>query len=61
MSITVQYKALMATEGVDINFTFESGIKRIAEAAWQVNETTENIGASSSSHTVLERLMKIFP
>lgn len=31
-SITVQYKALMATEGVDINFT-ESGIKRIAEAA----------------------------
>ncbi|MGY9307716.1 HslU--HslV peptidase ATPase subunit [Citrobacter freundii] len=55
-SITVQYKALMATEGVDINFT-ESGIKRIAEAAWQVNETTENIGARRL-HTVLERLME---
>lgn len=55
-SITVQYKALMATEGVDINFT-ESGIKHIAEAAWQVNETTENIGARRL-HTVLERLME---
>ncbi len=43
-SVTVQYKALMATEGVNIEFT-DSGIKRIAEAAWQVNETTENIGA----------------
>ena len=55
-SVTVQYKALMATEGVDIEFT-ESGIKRIAEAAWQVNETTENIGARRL-HTVLERLME---
>ncbi|TGD20530.1 HslU--HslV peptidase ATPase subunit, partial [Salmonella enterica subsp. enterica serovar Poona] len=43
-SVTVQYKALMATEGVNIEFT-DSGIKRIAEAAWQVNEPTENIGA----------------
>ncbi len=34
-SVTVQYKALMATEGVNIEFT-DSGIKRIAEAAWQV-------------------------
>ncbi len=41
-SITVQYKALMRTEGVNIKFT-NSGIKRIAEAAWQVNESTENI------------------
>ena len=49
-SITVQYK------GVNIEFT-ESGIKRIAEAAWQVNETTENIGARRL-HTVLERLME---
>ncbi|EBS0704349.1 HslU--HslV peptidase ATPase subunit [Salmonella enterica subsp. enterica serovar Brunei] len=55
-SITVQYKALMATEGVNIEFT-DSGIKRIAEAAWQVNETTENIGARRL-HTVLERLME---
>ena len=55
-SITVQYKALMATEGVNIEFT-EDGIKRIAQAAWQVNETTENIGARRL-HTVLERLME---
>ena len=55
-SITVQYKALMATEGVNIEFT-EDGIKRIAQAAWQVNETTENIGARRL-HTVLERLIE---
>lgn len=55
-SITVQYKALMATEDVNINFTKE-GIKHIAEAAWKVNESTENIGARRL-HTVLERLME---
>ena len=55
-SVTVQYKALMATEGVNISFT-DDGIRRIAEAAWQVNETTENIGARRL-HTVLERLME---
>lgn len=55
-SITVQYKALMATEDVHINFTKE-GIKHIAEAAWKVNESTENIGARRL-HTVLERLME---
>ncbi|MBV4368727.1 HslU--HslV peptidase ATPase subunit [Erwinia sp. BNK-24-b] len=55
-SVTVQYKALMKTEGVDINFT-EDGISRIAAAAWQVNETAENIGARRL-HTVLERLME---
>ncbi|UQY43990.1 HslU--HslV peptidase ATPase subunit [Erwinia sp. PK3-005] len=55
-SVTVQYKALMGTEGVNISFT-EDGIRRIAEAAWQVNETTENIGARRL-HTVLERLME---
>ena len=39
-------------------YTFtEDGIRRIAEAAWQVNETTENIGARRL-HTVLERLME---
>ena len=54
--MTVQYKALMATEGVNIEFT-KDGIKRIAQAAWQVNETTENIGARRL-HTVLERLME---
>ncbi|EOY5423704.1 HslU--HslV peptidase ATPase subunit [Cronobacter dublinensis] len=55
-SVTVQYKALMETEGVHIEFT-DDGITRIAQAAWQVNETTENIGARRL-HTVLERLME---
>ncbi|MCX0498802.1 HslU--HslV peptidase ATPase subunit [Erwinia billingiae] len=55
-SVTVQYKALMKTEGVDIHFT-EAGISKIAAAAWQVNETAENIGARRL-HTVLERLME---
>ena len=55
-SLTEQYIALMQTEGVNITFT-DSGIQRIAEAAWQVNERTENIGARRL-HTVLERLME---
>ncbi len=55
-SITVQYKALMATEGVNIEFT-EDGIRHIAKAAWQVNESAENIGARRL-HTVLERLVE---
>ncbi|MBC3765961.1 HslU--HslV peptidase ATPase subunit [Neptunicella marina] len=55
-SLTEQYKALMKTEGVDINFT-EDGIERIAKAAWQVNEKTENIGARRL-HTVMEKLME---
>ena len=55
-SLTEQHKALLATEGVNIEFS-EDGIKRIAEAAWQVNERTENIGARRL-HTVLERLME---
>ncbi|MCK9783187.1 MULTISPECIES: HslU--HslV peptidase ATPase subunit [Enterobacterales] len=55
-SLTKQYEALMATEGVSISFT-EDGIRKIAESAWRVNETTENIGARRL-HTVLERLME---
>ncbi|MGL5287090.1 ATP-dependent HslUV protease ATP-binding subunit HslU [Aeromonas sp. RU39B] len=55
-SLTEQYKALMATEGVNIDFTAD-GIRRLAEAAWQVNERTENIGARRL-HTVMERLME---
>ena len=55
-SLTVQYKALMATEGVNIDFT-PDGIRKIAESAWQVNEQNENIGARRL-HTVLERLME---
>ncbi|PMH46259.1 HslU--HslV peptidase ATPase subunit [Vibrio sp. 10N.286.49.B3] len=54
-SLTEQYIALMKTEDVDIDFT-EDGITRIAQSAWQVNETTENIGARRL-HTVMERLM----
>lgn len=55
-SLTEQYRALMATEGVTVEFT-EDGIHKLAEAAWQVNETTENIGARRL-HTVMERLME---
>jgi ATP-dependent HslUV protease ATP-binding subunit HslU len=55
-SITAQYKALMQTEGVCINFTKE-GIRNIAEAAWKVNESMENIGARRL-HTILEKLME---
>ena len=54
-SLTQQYKALLATEEVTLTFT-DDGIKKIAEVAWQVNETTENIGARRL-HTVLERLL----
>jgi ATP-dependent HslUV protease ATP-binding subunit HslU len=55
-SLTTQYKALMQTEGVDVKFD-ESGVKRIAEIAYQVNERTENIGARRL-HTVMERLLE---
>ncbi|MCA6222301.1 HslU--HslV peptidase ATPase subunit [Photorhabdus antumapuensis] len=55
-SLTEQYKALMATEGMSISFTAD-GISKIAESAWQVNESTENIGARRL-HTVLERLIE---
>ena len=54
-SLTEQYKALMATEGVNIEFT-QDAIKKIAEAAFRVNKKTENIGARRL-HTVMERLM----
>ncbi|MDI5932333.1 ATP-dependent protease ATPase subunit HslU [Halomonas kalidii] len=55
-SLTKQYQALLATEGLDISFT-EDGIERIAEIAWKVNEGTENIGARRL-HTVMERLLE---
>jgi len=54
-SLTEQYIALMATEGVTIEFT-KDGVRRIAEISYQVNETTENIGARRL-HTVMERLL----
>jgi len=55
-SLTDQYKALMDTEGVSLEFTPDA-IKRIAEIAWQVNENTENIGARRL-HTIMEKLLE---
>ncbi|MFZ2725958.1 MAG: ATP-dependent protease ATPase subunit HslU [Methylococcaceae bacterium] len=55
-SLTEQYSALLLTEGVTLSFN-ESGIKRIAELGWEVNERTENIGARRL-HTMLERLLE---
>ncbi|MBT9097064.1 ATP-dependent protease ATPase subunit HslU [Methylovulum psychrotolerans] len=55
-SLTEQYMALLATEGVDLSFA-PDGIQRIAELGWQVNEKTENIGARRL-HTILERLLE---
>ncbi|NLG76339.1 MAG: ATP-dependent protease ATPase subunit HslU [Xanthomonadaceae bacterium] len=55
-SLCTQYKALLATEGVELEFA-ESGVRRIAEVSFQVNERTENIGARRL-HTVLERLLE---
>lgn len=55
-SLTEQYIALMATEGLAIEFT-EDGISALANAAWQVNESTENIGARRL-HTMMERLVE---
>jgi ATP-dependent HslUV protease ATP-binding subunit HslU len=55
-ALTKQYVALLGTEGVGLEFT-DSGIDRLAEVAFQVNETTENIGARRL-HTVMERLLE---
>lgn len=54
-ALTKQYEALLATEGVKVNFTAEA-VDRLAEIAFQVNERQENIGARRL-HTVLERLL----
>ncbi|MDE0285907.1 MAG: ATP-dependent protease ATPase subunit HslU [Gammaproteobacteria bacterium] len=55
-SLTEQYSGLMKTEQVELSFSGD-GIARIAEIAWQVNESTENIGARRL-HTVMERLLE---
>ena len=55
-SLTEQYKALLETENVTIEFS-KDGVQRMAEVAWQVNERTENIGARRL-HTVVERLLE---
>ncbi|WP_035054667.1 ATP-dependent protease ATPase subunit HslU [Andreprevotia chitinilytica] len=54
--LTRQYQALLATEDVELEFA-ESGIKRLAEIAFQVNEATENIGARRL-YTVMEKLLE---
>lgn len=55
-SLVQQYEALMGAEGVKLTFA-DDAIARIAEVAWKVNESTENIGARRL-HTVLERLLE---
>jgi ATP-dependent HslUV protease ATP-binding subunit HslU len=54
-SLVKQYQALLATEGVTLEFT-PDGITRLASIAYEVNERTENIGARRLS-TVMERLL----
>ncbi len=55
-ALTVQYKALMNTEGLQLSFT-EDGVKQIAKSAFDVNESAENIGARRL-HTIMERLLE---
>ncbi|HWK61498.1 MAG TPA: ATP-dependent protease ATPase subunit HslU [Eoetvoesiella sp.] len=55
-SLTKQYRALMATEDVTLDFTDE-GVQRLAELAFEVNERTENIGARRL-YTVMEKLLE---
>lgn len=55
-SLTEQYTALLATEGVHLDFA-EDGIRKVAQIAHDVNESTENIGARRL-HTVMERLLE---
>jgi ATP-dependent HslUV protease ATP-binding subunit HslU len=55
-SLCRQYTALLATEGVTLEFA-DSGVQRLAEVAFEVNERTENIGARRL-HTVMERLLE---
>ncbi len=55
-SLTEQYRELLATEQLTVNF-LPDGVKRIAETAFEVNERTENIGARRL-HTIMERLLE---
>ena len=55
-SLCAQYQALLRTEGLELTYV-PSGVRRIAEVAFQVNERTENIGARRL-HTVMERLLE---
>ncbi|WP_348945958.1 ATP-dependent protease ATPase subunit HslU [Chitinibacter sp. FCG-7] len=51
-----QYQALLATEEIEVNFS-DDGIKEMAQMAWSVNESTENIGARRL-YTIMERLLE---
>ena len=55
-SLTKQYVALLATEGVELEFK-QKGVEKIAQIAYEVNERTENIGARRL-HTIMERLLE---
>ncbi|MBE9563879.1 MAG: ATP-dependent protease ATPase subunit HslU, partial [Proteobacteria bacterium] len=55
-ALTIQYKALLKTEGLSIDFTAD-GVKQIAQSAFDVNESAENIGARRL-HTIMERLLE---
>lgn len=55
-SLVAQYRALLATDGIDVTFD-PSGIEALADTAAQVNETTENIGARRL-HTLMERVLE---
>src|SRR6185437_11233931 len=54
-SVTKQYQALLATEGINVKFT-RDGLDAIADIAYQVNQSTQNIGARRL-HTILEKLL----
>ena len=54
--LTRQYQALLATEGIDLDYTAD-GVRRLAEIAYSVNERTENIGARRL-YTVMEKLLE---
>lgn len=55
-SITRQYQQLLAVDGIQMSFTTD-GLEEIAEIAWRVNQSTQNIGARRL-HTIMERLLE---
>lgn len=55
-SITRQYQQLLAVDGIQLSFTAD-GLAEIAEIAWRVNQSTQNIGARRL-HTIMERLLE---
>lgn len=55
-SITRQYQQLLAVDGIQLSFTAD-GLEEVAEIAWRVNQSTQNIGARRL-HTIMERLLE---